>query len=111
MDAALEQHRGDCHVGHSADRTRRHEACPAAKQLASLPDAPVTIGEEIVEPEVEGHRAQRGDCLAPCEVRACEQQEQIEDRHVDQHAERADGTEQGETRRYELAEGLVVETC
>ena len=37
MDAALEQHGGDGHVGHSADRTRRHEACPAAEKLASLP--------------------------------------------------------------------------
>ena len=110
MQATVVERGGHRDIGEGADRTGGDETEPAPEHAVRRLEPSVAVGEEIVEPEVEGHRAEGRDRLAPAEIGPGDQHESIEDRHVHQHAERPDRAEQREARRDDAAEALVVET-
>ena len=59
----------DCHIGEGPDTACRDKAEPTQQKLIRLNQAPVAIGEEIVEPEIEAHRAK---CREPLrQSKAC----------------------------------------
>ena len=110
MQPAVVQRGCHSHVCECPDRTRGDKADPAPEDLVRFLQPSIAVGEEVVQPEIEGHGPEGCDGLAPAEIGPRNEHERIEDRHVDEDAQGPDGPEQCKARRDQAAEALVVET-
>jgi Dolichyl-phosphate-mannose-protein mannosyltransferase len=108
LRAALEQIGGDADVRHCADAAHAHERGETAQPGPAL-QAPIAIGEDVVQREVADHRRGGGDRLGRHEARVERLQRRGQGRHVDQHPEAPDDRIREEPHRHPASHQLVGE--